>query len=350
MLTAAVRDMHRCYPGRFVTDVRTPCPAIWTNNPYIVPLEEKEPNTRIIDCEYPLVHCSNQQPLHFLNGFVDFLNESLGLRIVITEFNGDIHISQEEREQMSQVMEITGEDTPYWIIVSGGKWDYTAKWWSVERLQKVVDTFRRKILFVQVGEQGHFHPKTHGTIDLRGKTDLRQLIRLVYHAQGVICPVTALMHLAAAVPVRPERFDPRPCIVLAGGREPPHWEAYPSHHYIHRIGLLRCCATGGCWKSRVEPLGDGDAKDEPVSVCEKPVTQNFDRERLSDNFGGLMPNGVRYLGPKSLPACMDSITSHEVIEKIKMYFRLSDEKYLSRASVRAVATTVSEINWADVSS
>ena len=38
-------------------------------------------------------------------------------------------------------------------------------------------------------------------LDLRGKTDLRQLIRLVYHAQGVLCPVTLAMHLAAAVEV-----------------------------------------------------------------------------------------------------------------------------------------------------
>jgi hypothetical protein len=30
----------------------------------------------------------------------------------------------------------------------------------------------------------------------RGRTDLRQLVRLVYHAQGVLCPVTLLMHLA----------------------------------------------------------------------------------------------------------------------------------------------------------
>ena len=33
MLTAAVRDLHQTYPNEFVTDVRTPCPAIWENNP-----------------------------------------------------------------------------------------------------------------------------------------------------------------------------------------------------------------------------------------------------------------------------------------------------------------------------
>jgi ADP-heptose:LPS heptosyltransferase len=35
MLTAAVRDLHRSYPGEFVTDVRTPFPELWAHNPHI---------------------------------------------------------------------------------------------------------------------------------------------------------------------------------------------------------------------------------------------------------------------------------------------------------------------------
>ena len=33
-LTAAVRDLHKCYPDQFITDVRTPCPHLWENNPF----------------------------------------------------------------------------------------------------------------------------------------------------------------------------------------------------------------------------------------------------------------------------------------------------------------------------
>lgn len=43
MLTAAVRDLHAAYPGRFQTDVRTSAGAIWENNPYITSLVETEP-------------------------------------------------------------------------------------------------------------------------------------------------------------------------------------------------------------------------------------------------------------------------------------------------------------------
>ena len=39
-------------------------------------------------------------------------------------------------------------------------------------------------------------------IDLVGKTSLRELIRLIYRADGVLCPVTLAMHLAAAVETR----------------------------------------------------------------------------------------------------------------------------------------------------
>src|SRR5207244_10704494 len=121
--------------------------------------------------------------------------------------------------------------------------------------------------FGRVGGPGQRHPPLRDVIDLRGRTDLRQLVRLVHHAQGVLCPVTLLMHLAAAVEVPAGMPKNRPCVVVAGGREPPHWEAYPHHQFIHTVGALWCCDNGGCWKSRTVPLGDGDEKDRPESLC-----------------------------------------------------------------------------------
>src|SRR5262245_9847258 len=97
MLTAAVRDLHACHPGEFLTDVRTSCPALWENNPYLTPLREGEPGVQVIDCEYPLIHLSNTTPYHFLHGFMAFLNDRLGLRIRPTAFKGDLHLSERER-------------------------------------------------------------------------------------------------------------------------------------------------------------------------------------------------------------------------------------------------------------
>ena len=187
-LTAAVRDLHAAYPGEYMTDVRTPCPALWENNPYITRIEDGDPDARVIPMEYPLIHRSNQDPVHFITAYTAFLAEQLGRPIQPTAFKGDIHLSDKERGWMSQVEEIEGSGARFWIIVSGGKTDFTAKWWDVERWQAVVDHFAGRIRFVQVGEAGHNHPALRGVLDLRGKTDLRQLVRLEYHADGGALP------------------------------------------------------------------------------------------------------------------------------------------------------------------
>jgi ADP-heptose:LPS heptosyltransferase len=303
MLTAAVRDLHCSYPGKFQTDVRTPCGHLWENNPHITPLSEDDPAVEKIDCQYPLIHKSNKSPFHFIHGFMDFLNKKLNLKIEPTDFKGDIHLSDIEKTWFSQVREVVGKDIPFWVIVAGGKSDYTIKWWDQKRFQEVVDYFYGKILFIQVGEKDHHHPALENVIDLRGQTDLRQLVRLVYHSQGVLSPVTLLMHLAAAVEVKGGYPKTRPCVVVAGGREPSQWEAYPSHQFIHTVGALRCCDLGGCWKSRTVPLGDGDEKDNPANLCEDVVGH--------------------------LPRCMDIITSEEVIRRISLYFLGGVIQYLT---------------------
>ena len=109
-----------------------------------------------------------------------------------------------------------------------------------------MDHFQGTVEFVQVGESDHHHPSLRNVIVLRGQTDLRQLVRLVYHAQGELTPVSLLMRLAAAVEVQPGMPQNRPYVVVAGGREPLHWAAYPHHQFIRTVGALRCCDNGGC--------------------------------------------------------------------------------------------------------
>ena len=87
----------------------------------------------------------------------------------------------------------------FWVLVAGGKYDFTAKWWDPHGWQQVVDHFHGRITFVQCGEAGHWHPKLRGVVDLIGKTTLREFVRLVHFAEGVACGVTLAMHLAAAV-------------------------------------------------------------------------------------------------------------------------------------------------------
>jgi ADP-heptose:LPS heptosyltransferase len=317
MLTAAVRDLHHWYPGNFLTDVRTRCPDLWQNNPHLTALSDDDAEATEIECTYPLINQSNETPYHCLHGFVEFFNQRLGLNIKPTAFKGDIHLSHQEKAWYSQVHEVTGAAMPFWIVAAGGKFDLTIKWWQSKRYQEIIDHFRGKIQFVQVGERGHYHPKLDGVIDLRGQTTLRELVRLVYHSQGVLCSVTALMHLAAAVETRRGQPPNRPCVVVAGGREPTHWEAYPHHQFIHTIGALPCCAHGGCWKDRTIRLRDGDKKDRPDNLCVDVV--------------------------QGLPHCMDLITPQEVIHRIEGYFNGGVVKYLAprqrKAGERGMAAT-----------
>jgi len=337
MLTAAVRDLHRAHPGEFLTDVYTSVGELWQHNPYITKLpfrverlgDQKEaaspyerllpardlkiivedPDVEVYDVGYDgqyqaSIHRSNQNAYHFIHGYAQDLEQKLGVRVPVTEFKGDVYLSDQERCWMSQVQEL-GLDDNFWLVFAGGKYDYTAKWWSPTYYQNVVDHFKGRILFVQCGDSQHFHPSLNGVVNLVGNTSTRQLIRLMYHSSGVLCPVTFAMHLAAAVPMRPYDLHgnklpaTRPCVVLAGGREAMHWEAYPNHQFMHTVGALPCCPRGGCWKSRCQPVGDNDPKDDPAHLCVNPV-------KVSETL--------------QIGKCQTMITPHMVCNHISMFY------------------------------
>jgi len=292
MLTAALRDLHRCHPDQFQTDVRSSCPDFWLNNPWLTPLDEEADDVEVIDCQYPLIHRSNQEPWHFIHAFMHDLSDKLGVRITPTAFRGDLHLSDEEEAAPGPLADEFPPELPWWLIDAGGKYDYTIKWWSRRRYQEVVDRLQGRVHFVQIGETGHYHPPLRGVTDLRSRTTLRDLMRLTYHSHGVLCGVTLLMHLGAAFPPPADRWS-RGGVIIAGGREPVHWEAYPGHQFLHTIGMLPCCATGGCWRSRTVPLGDGEPHDEEKHLCK-------------DVVGGL-------------PHCMEMISANEVVSQIERW-------------------------------
>jgi ADP-heptose:LPS heptosyltransferase len=305
MLTAAVRDLHKSHPNKYVTDVRTTSFPIWESNPYITSLDENAEDVTLYELGYPLIQKSNQGPYHFSEAFTEEIESKLEISIKHRIGKGDIHIGKDEPGWASVERETwfkeQGYDPEceYWVIDAGHKEDFTAKMWSSKRYQEVVDHFRGCIQFVQIGHQAHVHPPLEGVINLIGKTDDRQLIRIIWGSSGVLSPVSYPMVLAAAIPVRQGRcygMVERPCVVIAGGREPSRWQAHTTHQFIHTCGALPCCQDGGCWKSRTYPIGDGDEKD----------------------VKNLCLNAVEADGTQ-MPYCMDMITVEDVARRIELY-------------------------------
>ncbi len=290
VLTALPMCLALAHPGHFEVGIEAYCMELFAHNPYVSKSVHRFlPGVKVIDLEYPLIHRSNQNLMHFLYGFLQDLEEKLGVKVPLAAPRGDVHLSEKEKEMPRQV------EGDYWVLNAGYKHqDFTAKCWPTAYYQEVVNHFRGRINFVQVGESHHTHAPLEGVVNLIGKTKLREFVRLMYWAKGSLGPVSFHAHLAAAVPTERGTYD-RPCVVIGGGREAPAWEAYHHHRYLHTVGSLPCCATGGCWKARVVPLGDGSDKDE--SLCERPVK----------------------VGSQDVARCMEIVRPADVIRAVESY-------------------------------
>lgn len=308
VITGIVRDLHQTHPGEFSVGVRTSFEPAWFHNPYITTVPDHEPGVERALVTLRHVPPPRGLPVRYVDLILDEIREQTGIIIRPTRYHGDIHLSHGECTAPDPVTQLLGARVPYWILGAGGKYDHTTKWWSSARFQEVVDHFRGRILFVQVGLAEHHHPPLNGVLDLRGRTSIRDLVRLIHRCQGVVCGVTSLMHFAAAVP-SPEGWpEERPCVVLAGGREPQLLVQYPGHQFIHNVGMLPC-SQGGCWKSRIEPLHDGSHFDSPEFLC------------------GNVAGGIA--------RCMDMISVADVVRRIEGYFEGGMTQYLRGGEVTA---------------
>lgn len=303
-MTALVRDLALAHPGRFAVLPQTPCMTLWQNNPHVTRFADRK-GARHLSADYgDGIKKSALAPIHFLKAYHEGFEKKTGVKVPLLYPWPDLHLSPEEEQPL-----VEGR---YWVVVAGGKTDYTTKLWAYDRYQELVDALRKfGIPVVQAGSRekggpgrpGAVHPKLQGVLDLVGKTGLRELLRLIRFADGVVCTITLAMHVAAA-------FH-KPCVVTGAGREHWCWEAYAAcnkgfgpdlkektridHRYLHTIGLLDCCKSAGCWKNKVTP----QEKDERRSFCKYPV-------RLNN---------------QTVPRCQDMIRTGHVLEAVMSYYK-----------------------------
>lgn len=303
VMSAVVRDLKLAYPSLAI-DVWTNWKQMWDYNPHLTRLDRNARDVETVQLNYQqgIVAAGKGEHVHFLSWFHRDLQQKTGLKVPVTLPWPDLHLTPKEKAQPL----VTGR---YWVVLGGGKSDVTIKHWHYRRYQQVVDRLHvQGVRFVQAGVlwRGQTHPKLNNALDLRNQTqNPRDFFRLIYHADGVICPVTAAMHIAAA-------FQ-KPCVVIAGGREEWWWEAYvPSndglpnseiiqipHAFLHTQTLLDCCKTRGCWMHHVLPYQpQGFVPPHAHKLCKQPV----------------------YVEDQSLPKCMEMISVDAVEEAVLNYY------------------------------
>lgn len=292
--TGLVRDLYKATRGRVrIAAIAGGCQFAFDNNPYITREiewdgKEQPPQPTRVKIHYALVKNENR-PYHMLHHGAMQIKEQTGIDVPLTRYGGDLHLSDAEK-QWPQLLDDAGVPKKYWVMVAGGRQWQTWKWWSDYRWQQVIDLLRGMVTFVLVGDKftppGH-HARLKGAIDLRGMTKPRDLMRVIYHAEGVVCSVTGPMHIAAALPTKPGG-SMRQCVVVAGGVESPQYGCYPQHKVFHTMGLLPCCAEHGCWSFRTVPIGDDNRRDK--QLCQYP---QFEK-------GMTIPRCLQLISPESV--------------------------------------------------
>ncbi len=155
---------------------------------------------------------------------------------------------------------------PYWVLATGTKPDMPVKNFPDTVIAKIVA--RSGLRWKQVGAlyDGRFTHRQRwvpGTENLLGRTTLRDLMRLIAYADGVLCLCSLPMMLAAAFGT--------PCVALGGGREDAWLHAgLPNVEYLHTMGELDCCKTRGC-RRRIAVPGQADVPIPPAWLCDDPV-------------------------------------------------------------------------------
>jgi ADP-heptose:LPS heptosyltransferase len=259
--TAAVCCLHEQYPDCYLTSYRGTCREAFENNPHIVELDDGE----VINLEYPLIHQSHL-PVHFMQGYTEYLGDRLGINLKLTVNHPQLYLSDKEKRWAGRHEELFSKQ-PYILVNAGYKDDYVTKKWLYGYWQKVCEEVSKKIKIIQIGSLEHNHPALPFTVDQRGKTNHRELMRMIWHpdCKLVITGESYPAHVAAAFR--------KPCIVLASGFLPAHWISYPTTRILSVHGSLPCNQFGACWKGKLFEKGNGDRCSLPMYVGDEPVAK-----------------------------------------------------------------------------
>ncbi|MBQ7695570.1 MAG: hypothetical protein IJI85_10340 [Clostridia bacterium] len=283
-LTRYVRDFAEQYPEDILSPV-VPRPEMFRHNPHFraaVPGAEQI----VFRFETPRGRrpvWGNIDPADTMVGEIYAgINELTGREVQVRTPAPEIYFTAEEKRYS-----LVPLDRPVCIVNAGYKSDIPVKFFGTDNFQRVVDALGDRVLFVQVGASRRgtdFHPRLRGVLDLIGKTSLRELALLVYHADFVLTGISQLHHLAGI-----ETYKPRTCITVAGGREPENWanchlrDGVKWEWIAANADFRSCCENDpafhplpGCWErdcasGRVPPCMKSISPERIIEIFEKEL-------------------------------------------------------------------------------
>lgn len=289
-LLATVQNLRRVRPDLKI-DLMGPCPELLDHHPDIT----RGIKGRLVVPKYD-GKTACDAGWNFVDAYHHDMQKQLQMVIPRVDHSPRLYLTEDE-------------DTPppylpkdYCLVVSGGKRDLTTKHWGHWNYQKVVDALP-EVPWVQIGHEDqpmggkkpwHSHPRLAGCIDLIGRTNTRELMRVIRHARVLLCGITLPMWIAASF-----HYLPRPprAVIICGGREPDWFIAQPNQIYHCTASDVGCGRKGkGCWLSRTVKQNDGFFLD--WSICTSQ--QNF-------------PNGLDCKTPR----CMELIDAPDVVASVK---------------------------------
>lgn len=298
-ITGMIRDVKLTYGDEFQIGMMSKFDDLYAHNPNITPMSRRDPGINFWpnpSYKKGISLAGQGKKVHFMAFYHEMFRAQFGVEVPVHYPYPDLHLTEQEKTQRPI-------DGRYWVVMAGSKDEINLKHWRTKNYQALVDMLgEHGIKFVQCGavKPGHVHPPLQRVLNLVGWGNLRAFMRLIYHADGVIGPVTAAMHIAAA-------FQ-KPYVCIAGGREEPWWISYNGewgafgpeaskrfrvpHRVLHTLGDLDCCKAKGCWKQKV-------IRDRSTSnTCYRPIHE---------------PD-------QSIAECMDMITPDTVARAALSYY------------------------------
>lgn len=151
-----------------------------------------------------------------------FAQMKLNLQWDCKNIKPDLHLGN----TLNPVRNKLGFGGAYWLINSGFYGVMPYKWYP--QYQKVVDLLRGKVQFIQHGGNGpnDVHTPLDGALSIVGQTSPLELAAAFRDCAGSLGGASSHAHFAAA-------FD-RPCVIVAGGAEPPEWTNYENQTAIFK--------------------------------------------------------------------------------------------------------------------